>query len=432
MATCYLRRLRLAGAQANGDGYAALDPDVDNLRTALSWARRSDPAAIDVAAVASLHRFYELRGRFAEGRATMLALADAGAAGAARALLHAGQLSQYLGDLDEAERLTTRGQAALAPDDHGGHAVAGLVLGTRAHKLGDPGAAMRHIAAALRAARTAGDERMIGWALNNLAAVTGQAGDFLRAEHLMRQALDAKQRANADNIDIGRTLASLADLALVNGGWSEAADYAVRGVAMLDSGGHTRLQASALSSLALARLRGGHDGDPDGASRAMRQALALLDSFGEDRWLRGLVRARHSVVLHAAGQPGAVTAALAEAVRTMRSEPLTYHLPPVIEAHAALLAGTDPAAAAMLLGLAEAIRRRPGIPPAVPPRRAQPLADARTEAVCRRRLDPAVVAHHRQRGAALLVDGLASNLTTVAGIITESHAAARPAAAAMP
>jgi hypothetical protein len=162
VATHYLDRL-CAARRGDRDGWAGVDANVDNLRAALAWARTGAPDAVDVAVVEALYRYYDLRGRFVEGRAELVTLADAGVAGAAWALLRAGQLSQFLDDLDDAERLVTRGQRALAGDDHAGHAIAGLVLGTRPYKRGDLSTAAGHISAALKGARAAGDERTTGW-----------------------------------------------------------------------------------------------------------------------------------------------------------------------------------------------------------------------------------------------------------------------------
>jgi predicted ATPase/transcriptional regulator with XRE-family HTH domain len=357
----YLDRLRLCGARTTGDGYADLDADADNVRAALTWIRDNDPALVDVPVIEALHRYYDLRGRFTEGRATLAALADAKVAAAPRALLSAGRLAQFQGDLDEAERLVRRGQETLGADDHAGHVTAGLVLGIRAHTRGDLPAAVSHMSAALASARAAGVDRTIGWALNNLAAVTAQGGDLVAAQDLMREALDVKDRTGADDVDRGRTLVNLTDLALATGAWPEAVDRAGQAVLAFGRGGHRRLEAAALSSLALARWRAG---DPAGGAVAMGRATDRLAEFGEDRWLRGLVLARRSVFLHIDGEPDRVPAMLDEAVAATRTEPMRYHVPPVVEAHATLLADGDPATADRLRSLADNLRAGTGKPTA--------------------------------------------------------------------
>jgi predicted ATPase len=357
-ATHYLARLTAANHDGDRAVWAGLDADADNVRAALAWARAGDPAVADAGVVEALYRYCDLRGRFVEGRAELVALADSGAAGSGRALVRAAQFSQFLGDLDEAYDLVLRGQRQMAADDHAGRALAGLVLGTRAYKRGDFTAATMHITAALHDAQATGDRRTIGWALNNLAAVTAQAGDWSGAQDLLLRALAAKEQSGADDVDMGRTLILLAELALATRQWGHAVEHAARAADTLGRAGHARLEAAALSALALARLDGaGRTRDVDGAARTMEQAVRLLDSFGQDQWIRGLVQTRHSVVLHALGRRDDVPSVLADALRATRTDPMLYTLPPVIECHAALLARRRPPAAARLRDLARAIRQ---------------------------------------------------------------------------
>jgi hypothetical protein len=95
---------------------------------------------------------------------------------------------------------------------------------------------------------------------------------------------------------------------------------------------------------------------------------------------------------------------LAGAVQAIRTEPARFHLPPIIEAHAALLADADPAAAATLLGLADAVRLKP------------------IEALGRGRPGADRHADHYRRGVALCADGLVANLATLARVLGGSLA----------
>jgi hypothetical protein len=144
-------------------------------------------------------------------------------------------------------------------------------------------------------------------------------------------------------------------LTLGLGDWSVARGYAGRAAALLERGGHARLQAIALTDLALASLDGGRDGDIVAALRVMTRAVDLLAGFGDDRPLRGLVLARRSIVLHAAGEPD-VAGVLREGLSAMHEGSVRIEVPPLLEAHAALLAGTSPSTAVQLLGLARAVR----------------------------------------------------------------------------
>ncbi|MDG6109576.1 helix-turn-helix domain-containing protein [Dactylosporangium aurantiacum] len=392
----YLGRLRAAAARPDGAGYGRLDADVDNVRAALWWARRHAPDVVDAATVDAWYRYSELRGRFTEARGTLTALAGAGVAGSVRALLRAARCAQALGDFDDAARLATRAVRALPPADHGGHALAALVLGISAAAAGDLDAAVRHDRDAVRAAEAAGDDRALGHALNNLAGAHVMAGDLTAGERCMRAALVVKQRAGTGDVDIGRTLMNLAEIALHKGDWPGAATLGARADAALERGGHAGLRVNALSGIAVSSLAGG---DLAAAVSAMDRALALFPVVGDDQQLRGMVRARQSLIEHAGGRAGSGADALAEAVTALRVGRLEHELAPIVEAHAALAADREPATAARLLGVVLALgdRHDHRQPPLIRPA-------AATGQRCRTALGAARFDHERRTGARLLTE----------------------------
>jgi tetratricopeptide (TPR) repeat protein len=407
----YLDRLRAAAARPDGIGFGRLDADVDNLRAALWWTQRHGPDLACTTTVDALYRYYEVRGRFIEGRSTLTALADAGVPGSVRALLRAARCAQSLGDFDGAARLGTRAQRALSPEDHSGHALVGMVLGISAVSAGDLDSAIRHDQDAVRAAEAAGDDRTLGHALNNLAGVHVMAGDLAAGERFMRAALVVKQRAGTGDVDIGRTLMNLAEIALNKGDWTAAATFGTRADAVLERGGYVGLRVNALSGIAVSHLAGG---DLDASASAMDRALALFPGVGDDPQLRGMVRARQSLVEHARGHTGSGAEALADAVAALRVGRLEHEISPIVEAHAALAATSQPATAARLLGVARALgdrhdhRQAPLIQPA-----------AAIEKRCRAALGNARFEQEHQQGARLLTeDDLVTGLRELLASLT--------------
>jgi len=402
----YLHRLRAAAMTADGQGFADLDPELDDVRAAVDWARRHQPAALDVATVQALYRFHDVRGRYGEGRSTLIRLAEAGPASAAWALVGAANFSRLLKDVSAAEDLVGQAEALLSRDDGTGHehstrAAAALLRGNLATDRGDLRAAIAHNAAAAQAARCAGDALTLGRVLNNLGAVEVVLGELADAERHYRESLVVRRRAGAPDRDLGLTLMNLADLDRANRRWSAAIRRAREAADLLERAGHPRARGMALATLAMAALRGGTGGDLDTAATAIEEAVVLLPAFGDDKPWRAIVDARRSVVMQARGHAEEVYPVLAEAVEAMLDTLSQFEIAPILEAHAALLARRDAVAAARLLGLAEAVRDDQAHPQ---PALLQPAS--RTAKVCRARLGPSEYAQAHRFGSALYRHGL--------------------------
>ncbi|MFG1610384.1 ATP-binding protein [Actinoplanes sp. NPDC049265] len=100
MAHRYLQRIREAADVAD-EGCRLLDADVDNVRAALRWTLRHEPASVDERTVDALFRYWDSRGRCAEGQTLLVAAADAGVPAAGLALLRAGTMSSMLDDAQQ-------------------------------------------------------------------------------------------------------------------------------------------------------------------------------------------------------------------------------------------------------------------------------------------------------------------------------------------
>jgi predicted ATPase/DNA-binding XRE family transcriptional regulator len=383
--------------------------EAPNVRAALAWLRANEPGLVDRDVAESLYRYYELRGRLTEGRRELVALADAGAPAAGWALLRAAQLSQLAGHSDDAERQATQAQRRLDPDDHQAQATAWLLAGRLAAGRGDLTMSAERTTLALRAGRAAGDHTLVGRALNNLAAAAVTGGDLRAALPLMQESLAVKERAGADEVDLGRTMMNIGELLLGIDDGHGAAAYARRAAELLERGEHPRLRAMALSVLALAQLAAG---EVAAASLSASAAGDLLEHFGDDHALHGAIQARGSLVQHATGDLPAAVATLRTGLTAMIGGHTRDEIAPIIEAHAALRAPADRIAAARLIGLARAVRDNSEVnqPPG-------PWPPGRTLAECRRGIGAAELEGHLAYGAARYPLGVA----TAAGLLLQER-----------
>jgi hypothetical protein len=132
--------------------------------------------------------------------------------------------------------------------------------------------------------------------------------------------------------------------------------------------------------------------------------------------LRGVVRARQSLVDHARGHRAGIAQTLADAVTALQTGRLEREISPILEAHAALAAGRRPAIAARLLGIAEALWDRHG--------RRQPALIQPAEHTgkqCRDALGNARFEREHRQGARLLADGgLAAGLIALLAPLSRS------------
>ncbi len=406
VASHYLHRLREAAKTADGRGFAGLDPDVDNVRAAVDRALAHLPAALDTATAQALYRFHDVRCRYVEGRATILRVARSGVdAAAVWALVAAANFSRLLKDPDDARELVGRAQALLSFDDHPDRAVVELLQGNLATDRGDMAAASAHNAAAAQSARIAGDLQVLGRALNNLGGVALVLGALRDAELYYRESLAVRRRSGSPDRDLGLTLMNLAELERTGRRWAAAIRHAREAAGLLARAGHPRWRAMALSTLAIAALRGGVGGDLDTAAGAIEEAVEVLPALGDDKPTYAVVAARHSVVLHARGRTAEAFPRFVEVAEAMDGTLAQFELAPIIEAHAALLARRDAAAAAQLLGLAQAVRDNQEHPQ---PGLLQPAS--RTAAGCRARLGAADYAKAHRSGMAKHRQGLADAL----------------------
>jgi len=320
--------------------------DAGNVRAAAQYAIARDITLLDPITLNALRTYYEVTGRPDEGRQLFTAAGDAGAP---IAYVHAGRFARLQADLTEAARL---GQLAMSRlGEH--HIQTRMHLGAVATEAGDSKVARSHFRAVLAAARKAKDLRLIGGALNNLGALSAETGRLEDAERLFTAALKARRCCGDSDHDIGDCLHNLAEVALETGRY----EHALTRIEQAPPNASDRLTAHAATTRALALVGLGRIGQ---AREAVRLPLQWLAGAREQRRYAALIETRCSVVLAATGETAQAARHLCAAVPVMLDSTPRDHDEAAtwLEAHARLLAGRDPDAAARLLGAAHSLRRR--------------------------------------------------------------------------
>jgi predicted ATPase len=200
-----------------------LEDALADLRAALAWCLRHDPAA-GLRLVGALWRFWRLRAHYAEGRRwaeELLARAPADAPARGAALLVAGTLAHDLGDASAARaRLGESLPLLRAAGDRRGAADALMGLGQLAE--GDPARARALLEESLALYRAIGDTSGgIGNRLYYLGQLALAAGDHTAARRLFGESL-ASARAGTHAGNVGGALAHLGILATAEGDYGRA------------------------------------------------------------------------------------------------------------------------------------------------------------------------------------------------------------------
>jgi tetratricopeptide (TPR) repeat protein len=171
---------------AQGEWFARLTDDHDNLRAALDWALAAGDAGTAVGMTSTLWRFWNARGHLHEGRRrveAVIARFDGEDAIDARLFLAAGTLARAHGDYPAASACFERGLArARAADDRATEATLLHNAGNVALSQGDHRRAAELFEASLAIFRALHDTARETVALANLGAVAHYLGDVATAE----------------------------------------------------------------------------------------------------------------------------------------------------------------------------------------------------------------------------------------------------------
>jgi tetratricopeptide (TPR) repeat protein len=297
----FLRLLaRLGRAAEKGDlrSLDAIDGDLENHRRAWRWAiaqRRTDRLA-DCALV--LMRFFEIRGRTAEGLDLLLEAQAEMGDGAAPPPACAAPLSAAIAHLqfrmyrlDEAAASARRGLAhSRSAGSRGARALCLNVLGICHFLSGKNLQAKRFHEQAIRQARAANDMRMASAAQSNLAMVEKELGHYDRAEQSMLEVL-AQQREWGDWVRAASLLNNLAALHQARGDWPAARACLDEGIGLSEAHGIAQVRPHLLVNLAVVSYYLAADDESLRISmQALEAARAMANRAAEASALINLVR----------------------------------------------------------------------------------------------------------------------------------------------
>jgi predicted ATPase/DNA-binding CsgD family transcriptional regulator/Tfp pilus assembly protein PilF len=338
-----------------------LEVEQDNLRAALGFTLEGQEAEMGLQLAGALLAFWRVSNQEREGRSwceQVLALPGARARTAARAkaLLAAGIMTMFQGDLPQAELLL---EESIAIGREGGTAAkrnlayALAVLAYGALLQGDFGAARELAEEGVRLFREVGEAWGTALALNHFGRATLELGDPVAARPLLEESA-ALFRLVGDRLLLAMPLSTLGLVALRQGDDAGARASCEQALSVARETGDEYLIAEALAQLGTVAL---HVGDSGQSTALYQQSLALI-------WTRG---PQEYIAEDLAG----------------------------LAAAASLLG--QPERAARLFGAVEALREVSGIRPALLPR-----ADYdRTVEGIRTHLDEATFAQAWEQGRAM-------------------------------
>ena len=206
--------------------------------------------------------------------AQSLAVADSIAyrGGRAHALNCLGTIAQYRGDLGAAERWY--GEAARLAHRLGDRRLSGMVqqnLGVVADMQGRSDEAVAHFRLALAAFEQEEERDAVLWVLNNLGVLYTREASYARATEVLERALE-----------LANTLNDIASEAIVEEN---------RAALFLATSKLDHAEAAA-TRVPVGRGLFGHNQDPRGGDRQVRQLTALTEASEQDRQERRLSRFR--------------------------------------------------------------------------------------------------------------------------------------------
>jgi predicted ATPase len=274
----------LTGSDA-GTWLDRLEVEHDNLRTALDWLWKRGEVETGLRVVATVFRFWMVRGHLREGRMwaeRLLALTpkDAGAGFAgirARALRAAGVLALYQGD-DAAAGSWLEQAAALAREVGDSRTVANVLSSLGVLMLGQHNLARAdaYLEESLALMRAVGGRRDVASVLTNLGIAVYFQGDLARTADVFTEAL-AVSRQVSDRDLVATNLANLSSVALRQGEVDKAEALGREALALYWELADQRRCAVGLEELASSA---GMAGLSERAARLLGAASALREALG--------------------------------------------------------------------------------------------------------------------------------------------------------
>jgi predicted ATPase/class 3 adenylate cyclase len=267
-ADAFLRVAKEAAEQLTGHESKAwldrLEIEHDNLRTALRWAIEAGGTDTGVSLGVALWRFWQMRGHLGEGRRWMEALLEMPGARArthirAKALLAAGSMSYWQGDLVAAERQYEESFEISRELDDARGVADGLFNLAFARSAREDDSAEALMLEARRMYEELKDERQVAFATGGLAMAAFQKGDFELSKRLSGEARERFQ-ALGDLHGVGLMSGVSGVRALLSGDFREAREGLSGSLdAWIGIGNNLGVAVSLEATAVLAGRQGRHD-----------------------------------------------------------------------------------------------------------------------------------------------------------------------------
>jgi predicted ATPase len=254
-----------------------------NLQKALAWSMAAENAETALRLAASLWRFWEVRGEYRSGLASLnAALALEGGASLARwraqALAGAGALARNLSRYAEAGAYF-RMALTLCREEQESQGIANALnsLGTLAYYQNDLDGATAYYQEALTLRRVLNDRRGIAGALNNLAMIDELKGAYARARKTYREALSIFRELD-DAVNSAYTLGNLGIVAEHEGDLAQAVQLFQESLGIQEQLGDRWGAAAALANLGstLDRL-----GQREEAQALLAESVTIFYELGD-------------------------------------------------------------------------------------------------------------------------------------------------------
>ncbi len=260
-----------------------LEVEHDNLRAALRWTLESQEAEMGMQLAFSLVAFWRASNQDREGRnwcEQVLAQPGTSARTAARAmaLLAAGAMTMFQGDLPQAQLLLEESIAIGREVGRAAKRTLALALALLAYGAllqGNLGAARELAEEGVRLFREVGEAWGTALALNHLGRATFELGDPVAARLLLEESTALFRAGNMQRLAM--PLNTLGRVALRQGDDTGARAYCEEALAVARATGDELFIAEALAELGTVAL---HVGDSGQATALYQQSLTLI-------WTRG-------------------------------------------------------------------------------------------------------------------------------------------------
>lgn len=264
-----------------------LEAELDNLRTAFSWALEREEPELGLRLAGALRWFWSERGYNGEGLewSERVLVKDRGRASEmarAKVLDAAGWLAVDLGDLNRAEAIAREGiRLSEETGVRGGLAASFFdMLGMMASMRGDYARAVKLLEEGLVLNREAGDNRGLTFSLFNLGDVASDRGEHERAMELYEEA-GALCRVSGDMRSLPKYSYRLGYECLIQGDYERATQLFQEAVDMCREQGQKGGLDDALDKLGWVELaRGNHER----AKALFKESLVLCVEL-DDKWI---------------------------------------------------------------------------------------------------------------------------------------------------